>query len=366
MTQPPIRLDPLSRGCLVVIALVAGFTALKLSEDIFAPLTLALVAGVILAPLADRLERLRLPRPLVAAALPAVGLFALGALAFAMEPLVGRIVDQWPTIKWELRGFVNDFRGLVQNIGAVNDEVERALGQQGGDAARSAAPAVPTFTEAMFVAPRLGAQMLVFLAALFFFLLTRSSIYAWLSRQMGRSLGADVALDRIRTAEHLVSRYFLMITVINLGLGTAVAVGMTLVGMPSPVTWGFAAMLLNFVLYIGPATMVVALLLGGLIVFDGPSTLLPAAIYLGLNFIESQFVTPTFVGRHIAVNPLLVFVSLVFWLWFWGPLGGVIAIPVLVTVLAMLDTFGQNPAAPLPGPAGRPAAPRRSANESAL
>jgi len=367
MNQPPIRLDPLSRGCLLILAVVAGFTALKVAEDIFAPLALALVAGVILAPLADRLERLKLPRALVAATLPAIGIVALGALAFALEPLVGRIVDQWPTIKWELRGFVNDFRSVFQNIGAVNDEVERALGGQGGGtAADNSAPVVPSLTDAMFVAPRVGAQTLIFLAALFFFLLTRGGIYAWLARQVGRSVGADVALDRIEMAEHLVSRYFLTITLINLGLGAAVALGMALVGMPSPVTWGFGAMLLNFVLYIGPATMVVALLLGGLIVFDGPSTLLPAAIYIGLNFIESQFVTPTFVGKHIAVNPLLIFVSLVFWLWFWGPLGGLIAIPVLVTVLAMLDAFDQNPAEELSGRPAPDPQPRRSANETAL
>lgn len=42
-------------------------------------------------------------------------------------------------------------------------------------------------------------------------------------------------------------------------------------------------------------------------------------------------------GRHVRLNPLLVFVALVFGIWFWGPIGGIVAIPVLVIGVAMTD-----------------------------
>jgi len=109
--------------------------------------------------------------------------------------------------------------------------------------------------------------------------------------------------------------------------------------MPAPIIWGIGAALLNFILYAGPMVVVAALLLAGLIVFDGLMIFAPAAIFLMLNMFEAQFVTPSMVGRHISVNPLLIFVSLVIWLWIWGPIGGIVAIPVLVMVLVMLDIF---------------------------
>ena len=46
--------------------------------------------------------------------------------------------------------------------------------------------------------------------------------------------------------------------------------------------------------------------------------------------------TPTLVGKSLAVNPLLVFLSLVFWLWLWGPIGGIIAIPLLIWALTVV------------------------------
>ena len=76
----------------------------------------------------------------------------------------------------------------------------------------------------------------------------------------------------------------------------------------------------------------------------------PPAIFLGLNIVESQVVTPSFVGKHTSINPLLVFVSLLFWLWFWGPVGGIIAIPVLLIIVTMLNLFKDDPQHAKAGP----------------
>ncbi|MCB1348122.1 MAG: AI-2E family transporter, partial [Maritimibacter sp.] len=43
-----------------------------------------------------------------------------------------------------------------------------------------------------------------------------------------------------------------------------------------------------------------------------------------------QFVTPTLLGRQMRLSPLLVFGALAFWLWLWGPVGGIVAIPLLL------------------------------------
>jgi predicted PurR-regulated permease PerM len=113
-----------------------------------------------------------------------------------------------------------------------------------------------------------------------------------------------------------------------------------IMGMPGPYVWGLVAALLNYILYIGPAVFAVSVLLGGLLAFDGAMGVVPAVAYVCINGIEGNFVTPTLVGKNMAVNPLLVFLSLVFWLWLWGPLGGIVAIPILLYILAVVAGFG--------------------------
>jgi predicted PurR-regulated permease PerM len=52
--------------------------------------------------------------------------------------------------------------------------------------------------------------------------------------------------------------------------------------------------------------------------------------FLLLNFIESQLVTPTVLGRRFNMNPLLVVLWMFAWGWVWGVIGLLIAIPLLV------------------------------------
>lgn len=172
--------------------------------------------------------------------------------------------------------------------------------------------------------PSFGAQVLVFVGILYFFLLTRVDLYRF-AAEKSRSLTYEVLCK----AEGQVSRYFFTVTTINAIFGASVAMMLIALGMPNAIYWGLAAFLVNFVLYLGPIAFAITLLIAGLIVYDGPITMAPAVLYLSMNMIEGQFVTPSLVGRHMSVNPLLVFVALLFFLWLWGPLGGIIAIPLL-------------------------------------
>src|SRR6056297_761171 len=335
--------DPVLHLAAYLVIAALGFAILRTGGDILAPMLLGLVIGVILAPFTDFLERIGLPRGLSAAAVLLLGVLAIATLAFLTEPLIWRIAGELPRIKWELRSLVNEFRSLIQGLAEMNREVEEALGARSDKDESGSAPDMPSLTQALFLAPLLLTQALIFGGVLFFFLLTRKSIYSWLSQWIGDESNTDVILQRFTRAERLVSRYFLTITVINATLGTALAGALALIGLPGPLIWGLTAALANFILYMGPMMVTGGLLVAGLVAFDGLMTFLPAAIFLSLNMIEAQFATPAFLGRHISVNPLLIFVSLVVWLWMWGPIGGIIAIPVLVIALVMLNVFDTSP-----------------------
>ncbi|APZ52694.1 AI-2E family transporter [Salipiger abyssi] len=340
MTRPAIVSDPVLRVSMAILAAGALVVALKLAQDIFAPLMLAIVVGVIFSPLADRMERLGLPRGAVALLLIVAIFFAAAALAFMVEPYITTVIDRLPSIKYELRKLMFEYRGLIQGLGEVNREVEQAFGQGAteGDMAD-----MPSMTDAIFLAPVIVAQMLIFLGGLFFFLLTRSDIYRWMSTRIGSGSDTPVILERFCAAEHTVSRYFAAISVINAGLGLAVGAALIAIGVPGAVVWGIAAALLNFVLYLGPASVAAGLLLSGIVNFDGLMSFAPMAIFLALNLTEAQFVTPGLVGKHMRINPFLIFVSLVFWLWLWGPLGGIVAIPVTLILLRLFDILGDRP-----------------------
>jgi predicted PurR-regulated permease PerM len=348
--------DPGQRVAVIVIALILSFAALKTGADIFAPMTLAIVTGVMLAPITDFFERIGLSTGLAASTVLILGVSAIATLAILAEPVIWQIAEELPRIQYELRSIIAEFSTLVHGLQEVNREVGEALGAAPSPSSEtSEGSGMPDLTNALFMAPLVLAQALVFCGTLFFFLLTRKGMYAWLSLWIGTANDTEEIQRRFTNAERLVARYFLAISTINAGLGAALGGALLLIDLPGPFVWAFVAALLNFLLYVGPMTVAAGLLVAGIVAYDDLMVLVPPAIFLSLNMLEAQFVTPAFVGRHISVNPLLIFVSLVFWLWLWGPIGGIIAIPVLVIALALLDIFAVEPPVTAP-PVTEPAA----------
>lgn len=326
-----------SHIAIILIGIVAVFTALKLGESLFAPIALALVSGVILSPVTNQLNRLGLPPPLAAMASFAAAILAILAVIALFTPIVTRAVDAFPRVYNEVNNTLFLIQAELQGLENMEREVRKLVDPdaeeapaEGAEDGESAAESIPTVQDVVFMAPAIAAQIVVFLGVLFFFILTRREIYHFAARKMAITSDTEEMALRFASAERSVSRYFLTISAINLGLGLTVTGAMVLIGMPSPWVWGAAAFLLNFLLYIGPAALAIALAIGGVTVFDGFNAALPPVVFLSLNFIEAQFVTPTLLGRQLSVNPLLIFLSLSFFLWLWGPLGAIVAIPLLL------------------------------------
>ncbi len=134
-----------------------------------------------------------------------------------------------------------------------------------------------------------------------------------------------------QTVRDDISRYVLVIFVINSGLGIATGIAMALLGVKDPVLWGALAAILNFAPYVGAILLSVILTCVGFIEFDSvTSALLVPGAFIFLNFIESQLVTPTVLGQRFNMNPLLVVLWMFVWGWVWGVIGLLIAIPLLM------------------------------------
>ena len=91
-------------------------------------------------------------------------------------------------------------------------------------------------------------------------------------------------------------------------------------------------------------TIIAGLLVAGLTQFTGMMVLLPPLAFLTLNIIEAQFVTPAFVGQRLQLNPLAIFLAIVFGLWLWGPVGAIVSLPVVLWFGVMVNPQMVQPA----------------------
>jgi predicted PurR-regulated permease PerM len=178
-----------------------------------------------------------------------------------------------------------------------------------------------------------AAGALVAMFALYFMLLSgevlMGRVIAWVPDLGSQHRTADV-LDSIQRG---MSRYLGTVFCINLCVGTAVGLGMFFLHMPNPVLWGALATVVNFVPYVGPLTGIVTVGAVALASFDKPTAALaPPLFYLILASIEGNLITPLILGRTTELDPLAIFVWLLFWGWLWGVPGAIVAVPMLMLI----------------------------------
>lgn len=326
---------------IVFLALLALVTALDVGESILSPIVLGIVSGIVLSPLSELWEKWGFPPVFGALCSLIVTLVAVGAVILLLQPLVAQLVAQAPKVLADMQDTIDTLSSTLRGLRNATEVVADALGDgtgavtQGADAA--AAEGLPSVTDAILLAPSIVAQATIFAGVLFFFLLTRHELYASLARQVSPASDPFQIVARLRRAERHVSRYFLTVTLINVALGVATAAALQLMGLPNAILWGMMAALFNFIVYLGPVIVSLALLVAGVAAFDGALSLAPAVAFVALNFVESQFVTPGFIGRQMHINPLVVFVALVFGMWLWGGVGGIVALPIAIWFRVMRD-----------------------------
>ena len=68
--------------------------------------------------------------------------------------------------------------------------------------------------------------------------------------------------------------------------------------------------------------------------------LVPAS-YLSLNLIQEYLIVPIVLGRRLLLNPVVVFLWLIFWGWLWGIPGALMAVPLLAVLKIVCDHVEQ-------------------------
>lgn len=147
-------------------------------------------------------------------------------------------------------------------------------------------------------------------------------------------------VELVHGLEKGISAYLLTITLINIGLGVCVTLAMWSLGVPNPPVWGVMATLLNFVPYLGALVGVVVVAVVSLVSFETLTyAIIPPLAYALLTSLEGFLVTPAVLGRSMKFNPILVFLSLMFWGWLWGVGGALMAVPLLAVAQLALSEF---------------------------
>ncbi len=138
-------------------------------------------------------------------------------------------------------------------------------------------------------------------------------------------------LERLEQMAQQVQKYLAVKTAVSLGTGFFAFLWVWTLGIDFPLMWGLVTFLFNYIPNIGSIVAAVGPSVLALVQADLGLALAVAAGYVVLNIAFGNILEPTLLGRKLGMSVLVVFASLVFWGWVWGPMGLLLAVPITMT-----------------------------------
>ena len=147
-----------------------------------------------------------------------------------------------------------------------------------------------------------------------------------------------------------VQRYVLAKTLLSLGLGLAVTAACYAFKVDFTATWGIFAFFLNFVPNLGVPIATLHPVIVCLVQY-GPGSSLKLLIALAaIQIVSGNIVEPKILGRSVNLSPTATLLAILVWGWIWGPIGMILAVPLMSVVKLTCQNFpALRPAADLMG-----------------
>ena len=343
--------SPLIVAAIIVMALYYG-------RDVLIPITIAVLLSFVLAPLVNRLRRLRIGRiaSVVFAVLLATGVIA--ALSSVIGVQVADLVDDVPRYQSTIERKIDGLRAgplgtAMDYLANANRAIHETANEEKKEPPKPSEPGPPppkpllvemkdrppsaldlASTVLSPVVQPLATTGIVFVVLLFI-LMQREDLRDRMIRLAGSSdlHRTTVAMD---DAARRLSRYFLGQLALNSAFGLVIGVGLFLIGVPNPVLWGIFSAVMRFVPYIGAFVSAVFPVAVAAAVDPGWTMVIATLILFGIvEPLVGQIIEPLVYGHSTGLSPFAVLVSALFWTWLWGPIGLLLSTPLTVCLVVL-------------------------------
>jgi predicted PurR-regulated permease PerM len=345
---------------LTVIAALAVILILQYAQSVLVPIVIGVLISYGVAPFVAALQRLHIPRAFGAALAVTLLVGAIGLGVYTLSDQAMAIVSDVPAAAQRIRERVRTHRratgGAFEKVQRAATEIDRAAQEASTSTAAQAAntrrdtgvqqvEVVQPFRATDYLwsgsVGLLGfiGQFVVVLFLVYFFLVTGDLYKRKVVKIGGHTLSEKKITVQILDEINLQIENFMRVQVFT-SLLVAVATGVALwwLEVDHPVVWGILAGVFNSIPYLGPVLVTAGL---GVVSFMQFDDLLRTAYVCGVAFaitsLEGFLLTPMLMGRAAQMNPVAIFIGLLFWSWIWGIWGTILAVPMLMMLKAICD-----------------------------
>ena len=340
---------------LITLTSIATLYFIDWAQAVLLPLVVAVLISYALEPLVATINRLRVPRPLAAAV---VLILLIGIIAGASIPLKQEAMAMLDKIPVAIEQFQQneasrpkDGESMMEKAQSAAKKIEATASPDQGneDASRSGATPVRVVDEPLEIKDYVlqgSPAALVLISQCFsalllvYFVLAIGSLYRRkIVKISGPSFARMRKAARIMNEFHRSVRQFLFVMFVGaVFVGVLTWLAFLALGVEQAGFWGVLAGVASAVPYLGPFLVLMGTGVAAFIQFgELEMSIIVAGTSLAITSVQCYLLTPWLTSHISSLNAVAIFIGLLFWGWLWGPVGLVVATPILMIVKSLCD-----------------------------
>ncbi len=307
-------------------------------QDILLPFIAGFVLAYFLDPVADRLEKLGLPRLAATGVILLSALLAVVALALLVVPVFAdtlvKLAVNIPALMQQLATAANDLapQSVKDMMNEGGTDIQGKLTSFAGSAALWLASKLSTVWSGGKALINAASLMIITPIVAFYLLADWDHLVARIDHWLPRDYAGKVRTIA-RDVDQSMAGYIRGQGTVCIILGVFYALGLYLVGLKSGIAIGLMTGLITFIPYVG-ALLGGATAIGvGLLQFWPHEAQIFAviAVFAVGQFLEGNFLSPKLVGGSIGLHPVWMMFALFAFSYIFGMMGLLLAVPLAAT-----------------------------------
>jgi putative permease len=322
----------------IVVAMIAVIGLIYLLKLVLVTTLTSMLLAYMLEPPVRWLGHLRVPRWIGAFVVVLLALTACGGLIYFSYNSLVQFTDQLPAYSAHIRNEVGRIRDPAYQMEKQAQSIVEAPGGK---------PPIPVRVDeprglAGLISDNSGTILDVVLAIgfvpflVYFMLMLKDHLHAATVRLFPKEyrLLAHRTVGRISSMIRVYIVANVLVGVLNSVLCTVL---FSILGIKYAYFIGPVCGFVGLVPYLGVFVSFLPPLAVGADTLGKTGVFIVLAALIVIHLLTMNVLYPKFVGKRLQLNPLGVSLSLLFWAWIWGPVGLILAIPLLGTAKIICD-----------------------------
>lgn len=134
-----------------------------------------------------------------------------------------------------------------------------------------------------------------------------------------------------------IQRYLLIKTIASATTGALAWLSCAVMDVPFAFLWGVVAYVLNYIPTIGSIVAAIPPIIMALLMGGWGDAFIITVCFIAINFTIGNGIEPIFLGKQFGIATSVVLLAVLFWGWVWGPVGMLLAVPIMVLVKLALE-----------------------------